>query len=137
MPSLRRVVKALSDGGARLLLGTDTPNLGVIAAFSIHRELGNLVEAGLTPYQAIQAGTSAAAEFLEASDQFGTIAPGKAADLILLDANPLEDIGNTTGRAGVMVRGRWIPRGEIRSILETVAAKYESEKSATEATSPR
>jgi len=118
-----QLVRALRDAGARLLLGGDTPNPFVIPGFSIHDELALLVQAGLTPYEAIRAGTFDAAEFLEARDEFGTIAPGLRADLILCQANPFDDVSNVARRAGVMLRGRWVSAGELDTMLEDVAAK--------------
>lgn len=78
----------------------------LVYGFSLHRELQALVAAGLTPYQALQAATRNPAEFLKALDTMGTIERGKRADLVLLTANPLDNIANTEKRAGVMVRGR-------------------------------
>lgn len=107
-----QVVKALQDAGAGLLLGTDGD------AFAVHEELRALVEAGLTPYQALAAGTRNLAEFLGTADSTGTIAIGKVADLVLLHGNPLDDISYTAGSSGVVVRGRWIPRVEIDAQLD-------------------
>lgn len=120
----KKLVRALHDAGARLLLGTDYGNPFVVPGFSIHLELRNLVDAGLSPYEAIRAGTSGAAEFMHAATEFGTVAPGRRADLILLESNPLEDVANTTKRAGVMVRGKWYSEDELRSELEKIATRF-------------
>ncbi len=120
----RQRVKTLHDAGARLLLGSDTPNPFVAPGFSIHQELQNLVDSGLTPYESIKAGTHDAAEFLDALDLFGTISPGKRADLILVNGNPLDDVANVARRSGVMVRGRWLTEDELRSRLEELADSY-------------
>lgn len=120
----RRIVEALHDAGARLLLGTDTPNPFVVPGFSVQMELRNLVKAGLTPYEAIRAGTHDAAEFLDALDHFGTVSVGRRADLVLLEADPLQDVSNVARRVGVMVRGRWLPEAELRSRLAALAASY-------------
>jgi imidazolonepropionase-like amidohydrolase len=117
-------VKALHEGGARILVGTDTPNPSVAPGFSVHEELRNLVDVGFTPYEAIKAGTSDAAEFLKKQNEFGTVAVGLRADLILLEANPLKDVNNVNRRVGVMVRGRWLPEPELRSWLEKLAASF-------------
>ena len=124
----RRLIKALQDAGAGLLLGSDAPQVWNVPGFSIHRELASYVAAGLTPYQALATGTRNVAAHLGAlepsarrpgSDAFGytpatgTIRSGATADLVLLDQNPLENIGSTTRIAGVMIRGRWIPKAEI------------------------
>ncbi len=120
----RLIVKGLRDAGAGLLLGTDAGSTYVEPGFSIHVELQNLVEAGLTPYEAIRAGTRDAAEFLGALDEFGTVAVGKRADLILLEDNPLKDVANLQRRAGVMVRGQWLSEATLRQMLEDLVASY-------------
>jgi imidazolonepropionase-like amidohydrolase len=119
-----RLTRELHRAGARILLGTDTPNPFVIPGFSIHEELRNLVNAGLTPYEAIKAGTRSAAEFLGALDEFGTVEVGKRADLILVAANPLEDVGTIANPLGVMARGRWFSREELLRALNELAATY-------------
>jgi imidazolonepropionase-like amidohydrolase len=79
----------------------------------------------LSPYQAIEAATRNPAEYfaetLKVSRDFGTVEVGLRADLILLDANPLQSVANLSKRAGVMVRGRWLPETELRKMLENVA----------------
>ena len=72
-----------------------------------------MVEAGLTPYEAIRTGTIDAAEFLGAQDDFGAVSVGKLADLILVEANPFEDIANTSRILGVVLRGEWMSRAEL------------------------
>jgi imidazolonepropionase-like amidohydrolase len=114
-----KITRALRDAGARILLGTDK----VVPGFSLHEELHYLVKAGLTPYTAIRAGTYDAADFLHALDDFGTVAVGRRADLILAEANPLQDVANIGRRAGVMVRGRWLPQSGLQTMLEEMGAK--------------
>ena len=89
-------------------------------------------EIGLTPYQAIAAGTTAAAEYLGATAAFGEVTVGKRADLILLEANPLEDVANVSERVGVMVRGRWYPATALTDELERLADHYAAERRLTE-----
>ena len=101
----RSIILALHNAGARLLLGSDAPQVFNVPGFSIHHELGFLVAAGLTPFEALQTGTTAVAEFLGTNT--GTVAVGRDADLVLLDANPLADISNTRRVHGVMLRGAW------------------------------
>jgi len=120
----RSLIKALHDAGAGLLLGSDAPQVWNVPGFSVHRELEALVAAGLTPYEALVTGTRNIATYLGTADRAGTIAVGRQADLILLDANPLADIRNTTRRAGVMIRGVWYPQADIERRLETIAATY-------------
>ena len=114
----------IHEAGGRILLGTDTPNVFTIPGFSIHAELANLVIAGLTPYEAIRSGTANPAEFLGV-ETFGIVAPGKRADLVLVERNPLENIANLKEIAGVMAGGRWVPAEELQSMLDDVASSYE------------
>jgi imidazolonepropionase-like amidohydrolase len=116
----RRLIQALHAAGAGLLLGSDAPQIFNVPGFSTHRELESLVASGLTPYQALETGTRNVALFFGTLKATGTIERGKRADLILLDANPLADIRNTTKRSGVMVRGRWLPQAEIERRLAEV-----------------
>ncbi len=122
IPVQQRFVKALRDAGARLLLGTD------LRAFAVSEELSLLAEAGLSPYEALRAGTRDAAEFLGQLDEWGTVAAGRRADLVLLDGNPLADVANVSRRAGVMLRGRWLPNAEIAQLLDEVAAGVKPQK---------
>ncbi|MFN2566388.1 MAG: amidohydrolase family protein [Gemmatimonadaceae bacterium] len=114
---LEKLTRGFRDAGAGLLIGTDALNTGTVPGTSAHDELALLVRAGLTPYEALRAATANAGAFLQRAD-LGTVAVGKQADLLLLDANPLENIENTRRIAGVMVRGRWLSRAEIAGISE-------------------
>ena len=117
----RKLLRALHAAGAGLLLGSDAPQVYNVPGFSTHRELESLVAAGLTPWQALETGTRNVAAYFGTRTETGTVEPGKRADLVLLDADPLKDIRNTTRRAGVMVRGRWLPQAEIQTRLDAVA----------------
>ncbi len=103
------VVRQMNAAGVAMLAGTDAGNEGSEPGVSLHRELELLVEAGLTPMEALQSATRNAAEYLGKQQEWGTIAKGRAADLVLLEANPLEDIRNTRRIAAVVVRGRVLP----------------------------
>ncbi len=116
------VVKALYDAGAKLLVGPDSPQLFLVPGFATHREMEAMAEAGLTPFAVLQAATRNAAEYLGTSNEVGTVEAGKRADLLLLDANPLQAVADTRRVAGVMVRGRWLPRAELDGMLEEIAA---------------
>jgi len=120
----RKMVVALHEAGAGILLGTDAAQAYHIPGFAIHEELAYLVEAGFSPFEALEAGTHNAAVALGKSDEFGTIEVGKRADLILLESNPLEDVSNIQNRAGVMVRGRWLADRQIQSLLECFIKSY-------------
>jgi imidazolonepropionase-like amidohydrolase len=118
------LVRALHDAGAGILLGSDTPNPFVIPGFSLHEELANLVMIGLSPYEALCAGTLDAANFLGKNLEFGSVEVGKRADLLLVEGNPLEDVGCASKIAGVMVRGRWISSAERSQMLEELVRSY-------------
>jgi imidazolonepropionase-like amidohydrolase len=107
----RKLIKALHDGGVPFALGSDAPQTWNVPGFSVHRELQAIVAAGLTPYQALRTGTANVGTYF--GTDVGTIAAGKRADLLLLDANPLQNITNSSKIAGVMVNGRWLSRDEI------------------------
>jgi imidazolonepropionase-like amidohydrolase len=114
----RTIMKALFDGGVPFALGSDAPQWWNVPGFSAHRELKSLVAAGFTPFQALQTGTVNPARYFGTSASTGTVARGMRADLLLLDANPLTDVGNTTKIAGVMLNGRWMSRPEIDKRLK-------------------
>ena len=116
----RRLILALHEAGAGLLLGSDAPQVFNVPGFSLHDELGFLVAAGLSPYEALQTGTTAVAEFLGTNT--GAIEIGRDADLLLLDANPLEDIDNTRRVHGVMLRGTWHSAAELEERLSRLAS---------------
>jgi len=120
------MVAALHAAGARLLIGPDSPQFFLVPGFATHKELQSFVEAGLTPYEAIEAATRNPGEYfaevMKTPRDFGSVEVGMRADLILLDANPLESVANLSKRAGVMVRGRWLPESELRKMLDNLAA---------------
>ena len=118
------VLKALSDGGVGILMGTDSPQIFSVPGFSLHREMQAMAEAGMSPYEILVSGTRAVGEYFRRSDTFGTIAVGRRADLLLLNSNPLDDIGNVTDRAGVMVRGRWFSESYIQGRLDEIAQRF-------------
>ncbi len=117
---LQKLTKAFDSAGVKLLVGTDGFNTGVVPGWSAHDELQELVDAGLSPYHALRAGTANASAFLGASPCIGQVRAGCIADLLLLDANPLSSISNTRRIAAVMLRGRWISRPELDRILESL-----------------
>jgi imidazolonepropionase-like amidohydrolase len=112
----RKLIFALHEAGAGLLLGSDAPQVFNVPGFSLHRELGVLVASGLTPFEALQTGTTAVAEFLGTNT--GVVQVGRDADLLLLDANPFDDIRNSRRIHGVMLRGEWLPAAALESRLQ-------------------
>ena len=118
----KALVGRFQKAGVGILAGTDDSNPYVMPGFSLHDELRLLVESGLTPMQALQAATLNPAKFFNQTASFGTVEKGKFADLVLLDANPLEDIRNTTKITAVVVNGRFVDRQELDSILTEIEA---------------
>jgi imidazolonepropionase-like amidohydrolase len=114
---LRDYVPRLRDAGVGILAGTDMPNLLTAAGFSLHEELRTLRDAGLSNLEALRSATIAPARFLGALDSLGTVERGKVADLVLLDADPLADIGNTSRIRAVVVRGRLLERADLDRLL--------------------
>ena len=119
-----KILKALSDGGVKVLMGTDAPQQFSVPGFSLHRELQRMAAAGMTPYQILVSGTRNVGEYFARSDSFGTVEKGKRADLLLVDANPLQDISNVDRISGVMVSGRWMTKAEIDQRLARIEEKY-------------
>ncbi len=118
------LLKALSDGRAKILFGTDAPQQFSVPGFSIHREIKAMAEAGMTPAEILRSATKTVGDYLSGKDRFGTVASGHRADLLLLDANPLDDARNVAKRAGVMVRGRWLSEAEIQQRLQKIAEQW-------------
>ncbi|MBV8892400.1 MAG: amidohydrolase family protein [Acidobacteria bacterium] len=120
---MRQLVAGLRDAGVPLLAGTDPFVPCVIPGFSMKDELQQLYEAGLTPYEVLQAGTSNAARFLGNPEYVGTIAKGKIADLVLLNANPLQNVNNIFRQEGVLLRGRWFSQDELQKNLDVAGQR--------------
>jgi hypothetical protein len=112
-----RLVGMMHDRGVAIGAGTDTPISLAIPGYSLHTELELLVRAGLSPAEALESATLVPARFLSLDDELGRIAVGQRADLVLLDANPLEDIRNTRRIAGVVTRGRWLGHDALEGML--------------------
>lgn len=124
----RKVLKALSDAGARIVMGSDAPQLFSVPGFSILREIEAMQTAGLSAEAILISGTRAPGIYFADKDRFGIIAAGARADAILLDANPLEDIMNVGKQSGVMVQGRWYSKAFIDARLEDLAKRMAATK---------
>jgi imidazolonepropionase-like amidohydrolase len=111
-------VAAMHRAGVRVLAGTDAPLRNSPPGFGLHEELSLLVQGGLTPWEALRAATLAPAEYLGLTDSLGTVGQGKLADLILLDADPLADIGNTRRIAMVVADGVLLDSAARTRLLE-------------------
>lgn len=114
------LVKALHGAGVRLLAGTDSGALDCYPGFSLHDELELMVRAGLTPLEALQTATKNASEYLGKQAEAGTVERGKIADLVLLDANPLEDIRNARKIHAVVANGKLLQSDDLRKLLHEV-----------------
>lgn len=114
----KKLTYALHEEGAGLLLGADAPQIFNPPGFAAHRELELLVEAGLTPFEAIKTGTVNVGNYLNEENDTGKIAPGYRADLILLRSNPLESIPFQDQIEGVIYRGNYLDRAALNQLLE-------------------
>jgi imidazolonepropionase-like amidohydrolase len=118
-----KIIKAIYDAGGRIMTGSDTPEFLFLYGFSMHRELKALSDAGLSNYAVLEAATKNPSMFFGTLDKVGTIEKGRRADLILLDANPLQDISNTERRAGVMLKGKYYTQEEMNGWLDEIAPR--------------
>jgi imidazolonepropionase-like amidohydrolase len=124
-----QMVGALHHGGVPFMAGTDTaPGVYIMPGFSLHDELANFVESGFTPMESLQTATSNPARFLGMESSFGSVEPGKIADLVLLNANPLEDIRNTRKISVVVANGRLFDRVALDQILMRVEGAAKRQK---------
>ena len=121
----QEIVGMAAEEGVPMLAGSDTPNAFVIPGFSLHEEMELLVGSGLTPLEALQAATINPARFLGAADSLGTVEEGKLADLVLLEANPLDEITNTQRIRAVVADGRLYRRAKLDRLLDEVEASFE------------
>ena len=127
-----KMIKAIHDAGGKIMAGSDTPEFLYLYGFSQHRELKALADAGLSNYAVLAAGTRNAHEFFGSIDKVGTIEKGKGADLILLNANPIDNILATENRAGVMLKGKWYTQSELNGWLDAAATKISGSMAAAE-----
>jgi imidazolonepropionase-like amidohydrolase len=126
---LKQLTKAFYDGGVPLLLGSDTPFMtGQANGFAIHDDIRNLIECGLSPFQALSIGTRNAGEFIKkyvpGSKPFGLVKVGFKADLLLLQSNPFTDTNALKDRVGVMISGRWLSEAKLNDDMEALAKSY-------------
>ncbi|MSQ98971.1 MAG: hypothetical protein EXR85_06735 [Xanthomonadales bacterium] len=131
LPQQYKFIKALHDAGAPLMIGTDTfPSL--VPGFTVIDEIDHFVKAGLSPYDALFAATVAPSVYLGQTSADGTVTAGQETDLILLDANPLEDTNNLWQLEGVMVHGRWLLKSELLSMITAELLRAASKPAPTQ-----
>ncbi len=116
----RAMLAALHAAGAKLAIGTDTPNPFVVPGFSVHQELDIFIASGFSPRQALEAATIDASQLMGVATVTGTVEVGKRADLLLLASNPLAHVGNVRAPVGVMVRGTWLPASDLEAMLTRI-----------------
>jgi imidazolonepropionase-like amidohydrolase len=123
-----RLVRAFKEAGVPMVVGTDAGSSGVVGGFSLHDEIELLVEAGLTPEEALTSATRLPSIWLGIDSKVGTVEAGKYADLVLLDANPLNDIKNTRKISGVFVNGQWLDKARISAMLSDLSKRNTASK---------
>jgi hypothetical protein len=126
---VKELIGPMRRAGVEFLAGTDVINPYCFPGFSLHDELALLVEAGLTPMEALQASTLNPARYLGKDKDQGTVEKGKLADLVLLDANPLEDINNSRKIDAVVFGGKLLPKAELQKMLTDLEAAAKKERS--------
>jgi imidazolonepropionase-like amidohydrolase len=117
------VIRKMHKAGVQIMAGTDFSDWAIVPGIDLHNELALLVEAGFTPMEALQAATLNPATFLGKTDSYGTIQAGRAADLVLLDMNPLEDISHTRKIRAVVLGGKFYPLTSMKTQFLQEAAK--------------
>jgi len=120
----QKIMRNLHRSGAGLLLGSDAPQVYNVPGFSIHHELQDMVDAGIPALAVLQSGTANPAKFFRQEGEYGTVVKGAAADLILLEANPIQDISNARRQVGVMTAGRWMTKASIDAHLAEIASRH-------------
>jgi imidazolonepropionase-like amidohydrolase len=117
------MIVAIHKAGGKIMAGSDSPEFLFLYGYSMHRELQALRDAGLSNYAALEAATKNPSAFFGTLDKVGTVAKGMRADLVLLNKNPLEDVGATWDRAGVMLKGKYYPQSELDKWLAEIAPR--------------
>ncbi len=123
-----QILKEIYEQDVTILLGSDAPQVFNVSGFSIHHEMQDMSDAGMSNFDILKSGTSSVAAFFGTADHRGSISVGSDADLVLLNDNPLTDIRHAQQIAAVFINGKMITADEIASKLQTIAEKYRSEE---------
>ena len=123
----KKVTKLMSDNGVKMLAGSDLSGVWVIPGFSLHQEFRELASAGLSPLTVLQMTTLNGAQFMHRESTMGTVAQGKNADLVLLDANPLADVSNLSKIAAVVLKGKYFGKAALDKMKSDVATTYQAQ----------
>jgi imidazolonepropionase-like amidohydrolase len=118
----RPFTKAIYDKGGKLMAGSDTILPGLVPGFALHRELKEMVDIGIPPYEALRTSTTRPFEYLGEIERAGTIEVGKYSDLVILDGNPLKDISNVSKVSGVLMRGRWLASDDLKKRMNEIVS---------------
>lgn len=121
----REILRALYEAEVPILLGSDAPQIFSVPGFSIQREMQYMQdEVGMRPYDVLVSGTRAVAQHLDLEDEFGAVAPGQRADLVLTRENPLDDVAHARNPAGVIAQGRWLPEEALSERLSDLEQQW-------------
>jgi tetratricopeptide (TPR) repeat protein len=126
----KKMIAAMHKAGVRVLVGTDGVFNCMVSGDAALEEIENFVSIGFTPSEALKAASLDAAEFLRKPGEFGSIEKGKRADLVLLDANPLDNISNIRKQSGVMLHGRWYTHEGLRAKLDLLPRRFDEQERA-------
>jgi imidazolonepropionase-like amidohydrolase len=118
------LLKKFTDAGIHVVAGSDSLNPMLIPGLALHDEFDSMIEAGLSPYQVLKTATANAAAYVPGFKDIGILAPGRAANAVLVKLNPLEVISTLRDPDAVMINGNWRDRDQIQRLLDAVAARY-------------
>jgi imidazolonepropionase-like amidohydrolase len=121
-----RLLKAMDDAGVEILFGTDSPQVFSVPGFSIHHEIDAMQEAGMSNRAILKSATTAAGDYFDDKDKFGSIKVGYRADFILVEDNPITHMDTLKSPVGVMAKGQWYTKSEIDNELKAIAKRAQA-----------
>jgi len=117
------ILMSLHRANVHILLSSDSPQVFNVPGFSIHHEIKSMLKAGMSNFEILKSGTSNVASYFDAEGEYGIIQTGAAADFIIIQGNPLEDLNNLKNIEGLMLRGEWIPKNKVQQELDRIEQK--------------